>query len=281
MKSTLLEPLAAMGLVPLSKGWPVLPRVTLLLNLLIVSGLAISGLLIPGRVASGAGETAVSALSVVNPAARQLDLDRVGRWLELCDGAASIPLVESKLCTHGPDPAPAGYDVDKEALPLLDPVARDEMDRIFQASAAETSGARAVRFVHDASCQPIVRAVKVSPAGAGNFDASITELKNQGYNRADRIYLAFVDTASAGICGIGTIWNDDRARGSINWNNAGPSYARVDAGCWSGQVAAHEVMHNLGGVQLSAPNASAAFHCIDEYDVMCYRDVSGTATREA
>jgi hypothetical protein len=81
-----------------------------------------------------------------------------------------------------------------------------------------------------------------------------------------------VDTTAAGICGIGTIWNDDRASGSVNWNNAGPSYARVDAGCWSGQVAAHEVMHNLGGVQLSAPNTSAAFHCIDEWDVMCYQD---------
>ena len=35
-------------------------------------------------------------------------------------------------------------------------------------------------------------------------------------------------------------------------------------------------MHNLGGVQNSAPNASGWFHCIDEYDIMCYRDSNTT-----
>jgi hypothetical protein len=285
------------------------------LNLLIVVALAISGLLLPSRAASSAGEAVVSARAAVDLAVDRLDPGRVGSWLDLCAGAASIPLLESKLCTHGPDRAPAGYDVNTSALPLLDPAARDEMaaiacdgdgqsgyrvqvlyvhasnvpsridqyrlsiqgwsgqlHRIFQASAAETGGVRGVRFVHDAGCQPIVDPVEVSPAGDGDFDSTITELKQLGYNRVDRIYLAFVDTTSSGICGIGTVWNDDRASGSVNWNNVGPSYAHVDAGCWSGQVAAHEVMHTLGGVQLSAPNASNAFHCIDEWDVMCYRD---------
>jgi hypothetical protein len=146
-------------------------------------------------------------------------------------------------------------------------------NQIFQESAAATGGSRHLRFVHDANCLPIVTEVVVSPAGDGDFGTMITELTNMGYDRTDRIYLTFVDTTAAGICGIGTLWSDDRAS-EDNWNNFGPSYSRVDAGCWSGEVAAHEVMHNLGGVQDSAPNSSGGFHCIDEYDVMCYRDSS-------
>jgi hypothetical protein len=149
-----------------------------------------------------------------------------------------------------------------------------EADQIFQQSANETGPTRNLRFVHNASCQPIIEEVIVSPAGDGTFNATITELKDRGYDRTDRNYLAFVDTVSSNICGIGNIWVDDRPDGSVNQNNVGPRYARVDAraGCWDGYVAAHEIMHNLGGVQNTAPNASLGFHCIDEYDVMCYSD---------
>ena len=77
-------------------------------------------------------------------------------------------------------------------------------DQIFQASAGETGGSRGLRFVHDASCQPTVQEVKVSANGDGNFGTTISEFKSLGYNRTDRIYLAFVDTRAAGICGIGT-----------------------------------------------------------------------------
>ena len=234
--------------------------------------------------------------------------NRVGDWQEFCTGPDSIPLPSIDLCTHGADPVPAGFDIDQPVELLTDDAALQETaalscdgdgqtgyrvqvlyvrasdasprtvsplasirgwagaaDQIFRNSAADTGGIRGVRLVHDGTCQPIVQEVTVSPAGDGNFSATVTELANQGYNRTDRIYLAFVDARV--YCGVGTVWRDDRAN-SANWNNSGPSYSRVDNGCWSGSVAAHKLMHNLGGVQLSAPNTSGGYHCIDEWDVM-------------
>jgi hypothetical protein len=41
------------------------------------------------------------------------------------------------------------------------------------------------------------------------------------------------------------------------------------------EVALHEVTHNLGAVQDSAPHSSQAGHCYDESDVECYNDGGG------
>lgn len=229
-----------------------------------------------------------------------------------CGDLEKAPQSVGEGCSHGPDPAPPGFNVDRSVKPLSAQSARmqassiscdgdgqsgfrvqvlyvrgadvasryteflpsfqgwaGDANDIFRASATETGGSRSLRFVQDATCQPTVTEVAVSPGNMGNFWDTVADLRSQGYNRTDRIYLMFADANE--LCGYGSLWQDDQPGGS-NANNQGPSYSRVDAGCWSGSLAAHELMHNLGGVQNSSPHASGGFHCIDEYDVMCYSD---------
>jgi hypothetical protein len=148
-------------------------------------------------------------------------------------------------------------------------------DRQLNASAAETGGSRHWRFVTEADpagiapCVLKITKVDVGSADDDSFDATVTKLRSLGYNRADRKYLIFGE--SDVYCGIGSIYSDSQP-GQANINNGSyAQYARADAGCWN-YAEAHELMHNLGGVQTGAPNATPNFHCTDEADEMCYDD---------
>ncbi len=147
-----------------------------------------------------------------------------------------------------------------------------ELDQATWLSAAETGGGRHLRFVTDESCQLDVARVLLTPAGEASFDVMRTELQALGHNRTDRKYLVWVD-AAAGVCGLGEVYDDQRPT-TTNWNNTGPMYARVDAPCWH-YAELHEVFHTLGAVQPDTPHHSAARHCTDEADVMCYDDDAG------
>lgn len=220
-------------------------------------------------------------------------------------------------CTHGPDSAPFNLNVVESVPPESAPVSLSdsfqcdgngttgyriqvlyvrasdradrynqyvgsfrtwlaEMDLIYQHSAAETGGVRRVRFVHGGDCVPTIGSVTVPTTGDDSFGSTIEALQALGYDRTDRKYLIFMDANL--YCGIGTLWLDDSA-GQSNANNSGPDWGRTDSGCWGASVPAHELNHNLGGVQDSAPNSTAhqdsGGHCSDEYDRMCYVDANG------
>lgn len=159
-------------------------------------------------------------------------------------------------------------------ISALIPAWAGNVERAFSQSAADAGGERHVRFVTD-NCELSVLNVVVSPSGDDSFNNTVNELRTLGYSRTDRKYLLWVDANV--YCGIASIYGDDRPEPS-NLNNGGRAmFARTDAGCWghSRSVEAHELVHNLGGVQRSAPNATAGFHCTDEYDRMCYVDAAG------
>ena len=112
------------------------------------------------------------------------------------------------------------------------------------------------------------------------FQDMICSLRNQvqlglgkvNFDRPDRIYIVFMDKLGASYgnyCGQGSLQRDDRP-GAENWNNEGPAYSLI--ACWDGEVVLHELGHNLGAVQDTAPHATGGFHCFDLNDAMCYDD---------
>jgi hypothetical protein len=158
-----------------------------------------------------------------------------------------------------------------------------QMDQVFDDSAQQTGGIRHVRFVTDANCNLVVLKVKLTSTGDDTFGNTMTELRAMGMDRTDRRYLVWMD--STVLCGIAGYYIDDRP-GSTNANDGSMpgSVARVDSGCWGladeGQsVEAHELLHTLGGVQPTAPNATPLGHCTDGADRMCYDDGSGLQQR--
>jgi hypothetical protein len=166
-----------------------------------------------------------------------------------------------------------------EVLPLL----RNEIanvDDVFAVSARQTGGDRRVRWVHDGSCVPVIPEVVVPAGSLGDFTATIKALQAAGLTDPARKYLAFTDAAV--LCGVGTLYEDPSVSNNMNDGRAA-SYARVDAPCWSAaghSVAAHELTHNLGSVLSGAPHATAAGHCTDEADLMCYVDGAGVTMRD-
>ncbi|UCH26704.1 MAG: hypothetical protein JSV66_03385, partial [Trueperaceae bacterium] len=160
-----------------------------------------------------------------------------------------------------------------EVKPLIEGWAA-QVSQMFIDSAAQVGGESDVRWVTDAACNLDVQHVVLSPSGDDNLSNTINEMKALGYDDPSRKYHMWVDARV--YCGIAQIYGDDRPGQENNNNGRYTMFGRTDEGCWNQthSVAAHEIVHNLGGVQLSAPNATGGYHCTDEYDRLCYRDAS-------
>ena len=104
-----------------------------------------------------------------------------------------------------------------------------------------------------------------------------------------RNWLVYVDGLVDRASGWAEILDAD-APGSANAHNAGGLFAFV----WGERRAPsklqvptiaylmlHEVTHNLGGVQRTAPHSGGGWHCTDGFDVMCYDDGGPTAKQAA
>ncbi len=129
-----------------------------------------------------------------------------------------------------------------------------------------------------------IRNVTLKAVGSdGSFDFSdyIDSLQQQvslglgpvDYNADRRIYMAFVDRVTNDYTygGQGTIYGDDTADPTVNYNNQTTNAYSMTA-YFDAFIVGHEIGHNIGAVQNSAPHASGAFHCYDAYDLMCYDD---------
>ncbi|MFJ8298033.1 RICIN domain-containing protein [Streptomyces sp. NPDC094447] len=180
-----------------------------------------------------------------------------------CDGDGSTGNRVQVVYVHGP-----GRDRYSEYLASFRKWAADA-DLIYSASAEETGGVRHIRYVTAADCTPTVLNIELPDSAMAEFSATNRALAAKGLDRRDRKYMIFAEAQV--YCGIGTFAGDERP-GQSNQSNFGPSYGRTDSGCWGGHTAAHELGHNLGAVNNSAPNTSKGAHCTDEWDVMCYSD---------
>jgi hypothetical protein len=153
-----------------------------------------------------------------------------------------------------------------ELLPTFQRLA-GEMDNILYQSSQKTGGSLHIRFVTNNQCQVDIKSLAVPGSAIGGFSAAIEKMKDAGYDELNRKYLMLVDTNS--FCGVGTFLKADSANTDAH-NFTG--YARVDKECWDPGTMMHELSHTLGAVQYTAPHTSLGAHCIDEWDVMCYRD---------
>jgi hypothetical protein len=159
------------------------------------------------------------------------------------------------------------------------PALTGSIDRFVARSAAATGGVRNVRWrtTSGASCQLAVTnlAVAASTADKAQVDAA---LASAGLNQAGRKYFVWIDdttvTGYTSGC-ISAIQPDDRP-GQDNLNNTRMGTSMCPLSWGGGFGPAHELAHQFGAVQPSAPNSDGDFHCVEGFDPVCFGHTTST-----
>ena len=235
------------------------------------------------------------------------DVRGIGRLCPRGDGLFDVFTPDGRYVgpSHGPDPAPSGpettslagsapacvdgapgqyyaqviyaraYD-DANGYASWAPRIRAMVEGANQlvSDAATMTGGRAdlkVRCVDGAN--DVLQLVLPTARASASFGTIVGDLQDLGYADGRVKYWIFYDDASACTCGgMGHIMYDSQpGPANANNGNVGPMYA-ITFGYDSVRIMLHELGHNLGAVQLDAPNTSGGWHCIDGADTMCYDD---------
>jgi hypothetical protein len=199
-----------------------------------------------------------------------------------------------KVVYAHPSDQPDRFDAFKDAL-------QANVALISRFMSAQSGGLKAPRFDLGTSCGPeYVDAQRVTLPGTrsqyvSNFDAVQTAVRAQlnASPGGPRNAVILADTLSPDapgyLSGVATRYDDDWP-GADNYHNDGglsaiiwvplgqASPAQNPSGFWP-EGFLHEMAHNLGAVQWSAPHTthtpggpSFYGHCWDEWDVLCYED---------
>lgn len=145
------------------------------------------------------------------------------------------------------------------------------------AAAAATGATGATLKVLCDGAGEIIVANEILPtlAAEADFSTITRDLTALGYADARARYWVLYDDPQACACGgTGHFIDDDQpgAGNANNGNGATPMFAVNFGYTTSSRIWLHELGHNLGAVQFSAPNSTLAGHCIDGRDTMCYSD---------
>lgn len=175
-----------------------------------------------------------------------------------------------------------------------------DVSRIEQFLALQSGGRRALRFDMGTNCGQQYVDVQVvalpqtrddyigydydSDPSTDEFDAIADDAYAAlGGRRVGRNVFILADGLSdGGVYGIGEVYPGDDEAGPSNIHNAGRLTGMMfvepgttpNASGWQPTVMLHEMTHNLGAVQSTAPHSTSFAHCTDGQDVMCYQDGS-------